>query len=388
MSAGASSARTTSRSVIDWPGDHPPIDFRKAERQDSPYTQTQDLEIRGIATMQRKKMSRRRIMTGATGLAAATILRWPASAAEYSWKYGSVLPITHPMNARIAEAAPKIKEATGGRFEYTVYASSALGGDTAMIAQTISGALQMYSLSGDILAPRNPAGGIMSVGFAFPGYGQNWAAMDGELGLWYRSLAEKQGLFALEKAFDHGFRNITSRNKPINTPDDLHGMKIRLPVAPTLIALFKSLGASPTALNFGEVYSALQTGVVDGQENPLQLIDEAKFYEVQKYVSMTGHVWAGLHCSFNLAAWKKLPPDLQDIIGQHMTEAATLQRADWIRNNETVSKTLQEHGMIFNTPDITPFRALASKNGFYSETKKRMGDEPWTLLEKYTGPLT
>ena len=337
--------------------------------------------------MAKKILSRRRMMTGAAGLGAATILHWPASAAEWSWKFGSVLPLTHPMNARIAEAAPKIKEATGGRFEYTVFASSALGGDTAMISQTISGALQMYSLAGDILAPRAAAAGIMGVGFAFPGYGPNWAAMDGDLGLWYRGLAEKQGLFALEKAFDHGFRNITSRVKPINSPDDLHGMKIRLPVAPTLIALFKSLGASPTALNFGEVYSALQTGVVDGQENPLQLIEEAKFYEVQKYVSLTSHVWTGLHCSFNLAAWKKLPPDIQDTIGHYMTEAATLERADWIRNNEAISKSLQEKGMIFNTPDIQPFRALAAKNGFYEETRKRMGDEPWALLEKYTGKL-
>ena len=337
--------------------------------------------------MQPKKLSRRRLLAGATGVSAATILHWPAEAAEYSWKYGSVLPITHPMNARIAEAAIKIKEATGGRFEYTVYASSALGGDTAMIAQAISGAMQMYSLSGDILAPRNPSAGIMGVGFAFAGYGPNWAAMDGDLGLWYRAMAEKQGLFALEKAFDHGFRNITHRAKPINSPDDLRGMKIRLPVAPTLIALFKSLGASPTALNFGEVYSALQTGVVDGQENPLQLIDEAKFYEVQKYVSMTSHVWTGLHCSFNLAAWKKLPNNLQDTIGQHLTEAATLERADWIRSNDTESKSLQDHGMVFNTPDIAPFRALAAKNGFYTDMKKRMGEEAWSLLEKYSGPL-
>jgi tripartite ATP-independent transporter DctP family solute receptor len=337
--------------------------------------------------MQRKKLSRRKIMTGAAGVGATTILHWPASAAEFAWKFGSALPITHPMIARIAEAAPKIKEATGGRFEYAVYPSSALGGDTAMLAQTISGALQMYSLAGDILAPRNPAAGIMGVGFAFSGYGPNWAAMDGELGLWLRGVMEKYGLFALEKAFDHGFRNITSRLKPIATPDDLYGMKIRLPVAPTLIALFKSLGASPTALNFGEVYSALQTGVVDGQENPLQLIDEAKFYEVQKYVSMTRHVWIGIHCGFNLAAWKKLPPDIQDTIGNVMTEAATLQRADWLRLNETVMKTLQDHGMIFNTPDTGPFRALAQKNGFYQEMKKRMGEEAWGLLEKYTGPL-
>jgi tripartite ATP-independent transporter DctP family solute receptor len=317
--------------------------------------------------MRKTCLSRRRILAGTASLGAASILHWPADAAQWSWKFGTALPMTHPMIARIAEAAPKIKDATGGRFEYTVYASSALGGDTAMAAQAISGALQMYSLAGDILASRNPAAGIMGVGFAFPGYGPNWEAMDGDLGAWVRGLMEKQGLFALPKAFDHGFRNITSREKPINTPEDLRGMKIRLPVAPTIIALFKSLGASPTALNFGEVYSALQTGVVDGQENPLQLIEEAKFYEVQKYVSMTSHVWVGIHCGFNLAAWKKLPPDIQDIIGQHITDAATL---------------------VFNTPDMAPFRDLARKNGFYEETKKRMGDEPWALLEKYSGKLT
>jgi tripartite ATP-independent transporter DctP family solute receptor len=333
------------------------------------------------------KGSRRLFMSGAGGLAAATILRWPADAAEFSWKYGSVLPITHPMVARMAEAAPLIKEATNGQFEYAVYASSALGGDTAMMSQAISGALQMYSLSGDILAPRNPSAGIASVAFAWKGYGPNWDAMDGDLGKWYGALAEKQGLYIVPTAFDHGFRNITSRNKPINTPEDLKGFKIRLPVAPTLIALFKSLGASPTALNFGEVYSALQTGLVDGQENPLQLIDEAKFYEVQKYVSMTSHSWAPLHTSFNLAAWRKLPPKIQDTLNHFINEAAMKERQDWRDNLSTVTKSLKDHGMIFNTPDIEPFRAAARAGGFFTEIKARMGDEAWALLEKYAGKL-
>jgi tripartite ATP-independent transporter DctP family solute receptor len=337
--------------------------------------------------MQPKKLSRRKAITGAAGISTASILHWPASAAEFSWKYGTVLPLTHPMVARIAEAAPKIKEATNGRFEFAVYPSSALGGDTAMLAQTISGALQMYSLAGDILAPRNPSFGILNIGFAFSGYGPNWAAVDGDVGAWMRGQIEKYGLFALDKTFDHGFRNVTSRVKPIVTPEDLAGMKIRLPVAPTSIALFKSLGASPTALNFGEVYSALQTGVVDGQENPLQLIDEAKFYEVQKYVSMTRHSWVCIFCGFNQAAWKKLPPDIQDIIGHNITEAATLERADWQKLDETEVKSLEGHGMTFNTPEIEPFRAVARKNGFYTDMKKRMGDEAWALLEKYTGKL-
>jgi len=333
-------------------------------------------------------LSRRQLVAGAAGVSAAAILHWPADAAEFSYKFGSVLAATHPMNLRIAEAAPLIKEATGGQFEYAVYPSSALGGDTAMISQTISGALQMYSLSGDIMAPRAPAGGIMGVGFAFPGYGPNWAAMDGELGAWYRNLVSKHNMFALPTAFDHGFRNITTRSRQINTPDDLRGLKIRLPVAPTLIALFKSMGASPTALNLGEVYSALQTGIVDGQENPLQLIDENKFYEVQKYVAMTSHVWTGLHCAFNQAAWDKLPKKVQDVVGDHLTKAAMAERQDWQDILTSTTKHLQDNGMVFNTPDVEPFRAAARKGGFFTEMKGRMGDEAWTLLEKYTGKLT
>ena len=144
-----------------------------------------------------------------------------------------------------------------------------------------------------------PSAAIFGVGFAFPNYDVAWKAMDGDLGAYCRGLSETVGLYCMDKAFDHGFREITMKSKPINMPDDLKGVKIRLPVAPLFIALFQHFGASPTPINFGEVYSALQTGLVDGQENPLILIDTAKLYEVQNYCSMTNQIWVGLHISFN-----------------------------------------------------------------------------------------
>ena len=146
------------------------------------------------------------------------------------------------------------------------------------------------------------------------------------------------------------------KSKPINTPDDLKGVKIRLPVAPYLIALFRHLGASPTPINFGEVYSALQTGLVDGQENPLILIDTAKLYEVQKYCSMTNHVWAGIHYSFGNPYWQQLPPDLQQLSEKHFNEAAMPERDDWQKMTQNEVKNLTGKGMIFNTPDISRSR--------------------------------
>jgi tripartite ATP-independent transporter DctP family solute receptor len=338
--------------------------------------------------MRRKTLSRRRVMTGAAGVSTAAILHWPANAAEFSYKLGASAPMEHPAMARSQEAANKIKQDSNGRLEITLYPNSVLGGDTGMISQVISGALEMYILPVDLLAPRNPACAISGVGFAFPSYDHVWAAMDGELGGMLRGAAEQIGLYCLDKGYDHGYRQITTRTKPIVTPADLKGFKIRLPVAPALIALFRHLGASPTAINFSEVYSALQTGIVDGQENPLVLIDTAKLYEVQKYCSLTNHVWSGFHVSFNVAAWKKLPPDLQEIVHRDFSAAAMLERQDFVAMTRTEQDGLTAKGLTFNTPDTQPFRDALVKSGFYTDIKKTVGDPAWALLEKYVGALS
>ena len=335
----------------------------------------------------RTVLSRSSIAAAGAALAAPLILRWPANAAEFAYKYGTALPDGHPMAIRSREAAAKIKEESGGRLDITFYPSSVLGQDTAMMSQAIAGALEIYGMSMDILAQKNPPAAIFGVGFAFPDYDTAWKAMDGELGGYCRGLAEKAGLYCMDKAFDHGFREITMKSKPINGPDDLKGVKIRLPVAPLFISLFQHLGASPTPINFGEVYSALQTGLVDGQENPLILIDTAKLYEVQKYCSMTNHIWVGLHISFNPAAWKRLPPDLQELTHKRFSEAAIAERADWQVMDKTEIDKMTKAGLVFNTPDIKPFQETLRKSGFYPDVKKQMGDQAWGLLEKYVGPL-
>jgi len=335
----------------------------------------------------RRTVLTRGSLAAAGTLAAPLVLRWPANAAEFSYKYGTALPDGHPMVIRSKEAAAKIKEESNGKLEITLYPSSVLGQDTAMMSQAIAGALEIYGMSMDILAQKSPSAAIFGVGFAFPDYPTAWKAMDGDLGKYCRDLSEKAGLYCLDKAFDHGFREITSKAKPINSPDDLKGMKIRLPVAPLFIALFKALGASPTPINFGEVYSALQTGLVDGQENPLILIDTAKLFEVQKYCSMTNHIWVGLHVSFNPDAWKRLPSDLQALTYKHFSDAAINERADWQVMDKTEIDKMTKAGLTFVNPDTKPFQEALRKAGFYPEVKKQMGDEAWALLEKYTGAL-
>jgi tripartite ATP-independent transporter DctP family solute receptor len=228
---------------------------------------------------------------------------------------------------------------------------------------------------------------LLPPGFVFPDHTAVWAAMDGDLGKFLRATAGDMGIYCLETSYDHGFRQITTRTKPITNPADLRGFKIRLPVAPYLLALFKHLGAAPTTMNFSEVYSSLQTGVVDGQENPLVLIDTAKLYEVQKYCSLTNHVWAGFHMSFNMNAWKKLPSELQAQVTDTFTAAAKVQRQDFVKMTADEQANLTAKGMTFNSPDLKPFRDALSKSGFYPEMKKTAGEKAWGLLERYVGPL-
>jgi tripartite ATP-independent transporter DctP family solute receptor len=335
----------------------------------------------------RRTVLKRTSLTAAGVLAAPAIMHWPAPAAQFTYKCGTALPDGHPLVIRGKEAAAKIKTESNGRLDITFYTNSVLGQDTALISQTIAGALEMYCLPIDLLAPKNAACGIFGVGFAFDGYKHCWEAMDGDLGKYLREIAGKIGFHCIEKCPDHGFRQVTMKSKPINTPDDLKGVKLRLPVAPYLIALFQHLGASPTPINFGEVYSALQTGLVDGQENPLILIDTAKLYEVQKYCSMTNHVWAGIHYSFGNPYWEQLPPDLQQLSEKHFNEAAMTERDDWQKMTDDETRNLTSKGMVFNTPDIKPFQEVLKKAGFYAEMKQKSGDKAWALLEKYVGPL-
>lgn len=331
-------------------------------------------------------LSRRRLLAAA-GVAAPALLHWPADAAEYTYRCGTALPDAHPMSIRGREAMQTIREESDGRLAITLYTNSVLGQGPAMIAQTLAGKLDMYYLPLDLMAPKNPAFGIFGVGFVFDGYDHIWPAMDGALGDHLRGLAQHVGFRVVHNCYDHGFREITSRSKPIETPADLDGFRIRMPVAPTLIALFQHLGAAPIPIDIDKTYSALQSGKADGQENPLVLIDTGKLYEVQKYCSITNHVWAGIHVSFGNAAWARLPSELQRLADREFNAKALLERADWQIMTAAETENLKKKGMIFNTPDIEPFRAELKKSDFYPEMKRQSGEEAWALLEKYVGKM-
>jgi tripartite ATP-independent transporter DctP family solute receptor len=334
-------------------------------------------------------MTRRQILAGAAaaGTLALPATRAFAQKAEFSYKYANNLPVTHPMNVRAKEMADAIKAETKGRVEIQIFPSNQLGSDTDVLSQLRSGGVEFFTLSGLILSTLVPSSSISGVGFAFPNYDAVWKAMDGELGAWIRGQIAKANLVAMDRIWDNGFRQITSSSKPINTPDDLKGFKIRVPVSPLWTSMFKAFDAAPTSINFAEVYSALQTKVVEGQENPLAIIQTAKLYEVQKYCSLTNHMWDGFWFLANKKAWEKLPPDLQAIVAKHINAAGVAERADVAALNATLQKDLAAKGMVFNATNADAFRAQLRKAGFYAEWKGKFGDEGWAILERSVGKL-
>ncbi len=327
------------------------------------------------------------LMTGAALVASPALLTRRADAADYNLKYANNQPLTHPMNVRAKEAVDKIKNESNGRINIQIFPNNQLGGDTDMLSQVRSGAIDFFTLSGLQLQAIVPVAGANGIGFAFPDYDAVWAAMDGDFGAHLRQAMRQANLHVFERAWDNGFRQTTAAARVIKTPDDFRGFKIRIPVYPLLTSMFETLGAAPTGINIKEAYSALQTRLVDGQENPLAIIENWNFSEVQKYCAITNHVWDGFWMCGNRRSWERLPKDMQAIISRNWNEAALKDRADIRTLNSELRKTLEAKGMVFNEVDTEPFRAKLRDGGYYKKWREEFGSDVWTMLEKHTGKL-
>jgi tripartite ATP-independent transporter DctP family solute receptor len=315
-------------------------------------------------------------------------LRRPAGAAEFTLKYASAQQSDNPVTLAMNAAAEKIKTESGGRVQLSVFPNSILGGDAAMLTQLRSGAINFLTYLDGSLATVVPLSAIGNVGFAFKDYGEVFAAMDGPLGALVRSEISKAGIHVFEHIWDNGFRQITSSKKAVETPDDLTGLKIRVPTSPIEVSLFRSLGASPTALAFSEVYTALQTHLVDAQENPLTIIENGKVFEVQKYLSLTGHVWTGFWFLANADLWSALPKDVRDLVERNIEGAVLGQRKASEAANTTLLAKLKGQGLIVNRPDHAPFKRKLEQAGFYAEWRAKLGTNAWKTLEQTTGALS
>lgn len=323
--------------------------------------------------------------TGALGLAG--LIRPAVAASEFQFKFASNLPPTHPLNVRMTEAADKISKESGGRIDLQIFPGNQLGSDADLLSQLRAGGIDFLTISGLVASTMVPTAAISGMGFAFKDYPAVWQAMDGKLGAYIRSEFAKANLLAMPKAWDNGFRQMTSSTHPIKSVADLKGMKMRVPVSPLWTSMFKALEASPTGIAPPELYSSLQTGIVDGQENSLVGILFSKLYEVQKTCALTNHMWDGYWMLANKRVYEKLPKEVQETVQRNLDTAAVAQRVDVEKFTATAQADLEKFGLKFDTVDKDGFRNLLRKNGFYKEWQAKLGQEAWDTLEAAVGKM-
>lgn len=334
-------------------------------------------------------LTRRTAVTAAlAGAGALPInLASPARAAEFTVKIGHGQTAAHPLDPLLRSAAETIKADTGGRVELQVFGNSALGSEPQMLSQVRSGALDMTCTSMLLLEGTFAPVSISGLAFTYRSSEDGWAAWDGDFGSYLRAGVEKGGLLVLETCFEHGFRETTTAVRPIVTPDDLRGVKIRVPAVPIWTTMYEQFGASPTTIAIKEVYSALQTRIADAQENPLASIDFFKLYEVQKFCSMTHHVWDPFCMFASPRRMAALPKDLRDTVFGRINEAAIEERRQMRALNDGLRAQLEKSGLVFNEPNAEVFRKKLTDVGFYKTWKDKYDPVGWALFEKYAGKL-
>ena len=277
---------------------------------------------------------------------------------------------------------------TGGRVSATVHAENGkvAGGDPAALRMLIAGEIQFYTLMGGIIGTVVPVAEVQQVPFAFASAGEAHKAIDGPLGRMIgEEMAAKGMHLFLQGGFDNGMRQVASVARAVATPDDLAGMKIRVPPGQLIFDTFQAFGAEPVIITAYQLHDALATGRVAAQENPLAVLEGFRLYELVKYVSMTNHMWSGFNLMAHLATWKGLTNDIRGVIERNVIAHVRRQRADQSALNASLRQELARRGLKFNDVDQAAFRARLT--GVYSAWRERLGTRCWALLEGDVGKL-
>lgn len=282
----------------------------------------------------------------ATGVASSV------SAADLTLTLGHVDPQewTNSKKGAATEVFKNLVEAeSGGRIEVNVYPAGQLGGETDLVQSTQEGMISMSMVSGAFAKVCKEAA-VLEIPYLFPSAPVAWEVLDGEFGqALSQHCLEKTGLRTLAYG-ETGFRNFTNSKRPVAEPADLDGLKIRVMTLPLYVEMVKAMGAEPTPIAWPEVPSALTTGVVDGQENPVSVINSNKFYEFQKYLTLDGHVYGTDFLLINDDLYSSLSDADRAIIDRAAKVAGTVGRAIQQFKSAEGLKSLAENGMEITTP--------------------------------------
>jgi tripartite ATP-independent transporter DctP family solute receptor len=305
------------------------------------------------------RVDRRKFLAaGAAGAALSVSAPYVSlNAAPLTLRFAHFAAEDHPANIAARQFAAKVESRTDGAIKINIFPNNALGGPPEQAQQIKLGTIDMGLPTQGQLDKYDTAFAAVMLPFIWDSPQHAFRVLDGPAMNWLAPLAEKQG-FILLRNWEYGFRNVTNTARPINTPDDVKGLKLRTPPELQIQASMEALGAAVQAIAFPELYLALSQKVVDGEENPIAVIYFNKFYEVQKHLAITRHIYNNMIHAVSARAWAKLNAGQQAIFREESTSAGDLMRKLIGDQEDEQIKKIEGFGMQVTRPDLAPFRAL------------------------------
>ncbi|MCP1314408.1 MULTISPECIES: TRAP transporter substrate-binding protein [unclassified Halomonas] len=280
-----------------------------------------------------------------------------ALAADYTLRFGHLANEQNIWHQAAVKFKEEVEANSDGRIEVRLYPSEQLGSEMDVINSIQLGTADM-TITGESLQNWAPKAAMMAVPYAFRDSEHLKAAVDGEIGREIEEqIIERTNLVPLAW-FERGPRELTS-NRPIRTPEDLDGLRLRVPNVPLFVDVWQALGARPTPMAFSEVFTALQQNTLEGQENPLSLIESASFNEVQDYVNMTGHVRSWIYVVIGRNQLENMPDELQDVVREAAQAMQSYEAELFVEDQTRLEEALAERGMEFIEVDVDAFAEKA-----------------------------
>jgi len=325
------------------------------------------------------KINRRAVLGGGTALAISTPFIRPAFAAV-ELKLTHPADQSHPVHIEADAMARRIAERTGGEVKITIFPNNALGSPVEAAQQTRLGAIDMMLLNPANIEALSKTIGVINIPYQFDSYEHAHRTLD-VTGRDFIAEQLKTAGFTWIANFEWGFRALTNNRRPVNGPQDVQGLKLRVPPELAIKAAFEALGASTQTIAFQEVYLALANNLVDGQDNPVGTTFAAKFFEVQKHIALTKHIYASIMFCANPRAWSnKLNEAQRKIVSEEATTAGAAARKGVRDNEERNLAEMQKSGVAVTRPDVAPFREKMEPA--YAQLRKALGEETWNTWTK------
>jgi tripartite ATP-independent transporter DctP family solute receptor len=322
--------------------------------------------------MIRTPMTRRAALLTGVGASFATVIRPARAALEFRLTHPA--DTSHPVHIEAERMVARIAERTKGEVKMTIFPNNALGSPVETAQQTKLGAIDFILLNPANIESMSKTIGVINIPYQFNNYDHAHKTLDVTARDWISQQLKTAG-FQWIANFEWGFRALSNSRRPVNTPADVQGLKVRVPPELAIKAAFEALGASTQTVAFQEVYLALANKTVDAQDNPIGTTYAAKFFEVQSHVALTKHIYASIMFAGNPRAWGRMTDEQRAIVTEEATKAGQAARKGVQEKEEWFLSEMQKAGVAITRPEVAPFR---DKMGpAYEQLKKALGEETW-----------